>query len=504
MNIIKIKRLLSFILAIVCFAALSGCSESKSTDKKDKELVFGTTSSTKSLDPANGYAGWYTVRYGVTETLFKLSPEMKVENWLSDGYEYISPRSVKILIKKNIRFQNGKEMTPESVKKSIMRSVNKNKRAASLLNIESIDTGEDYIIINTTKENPTLINELCDPYASIIDTDEDNISEKPIGTGPFKVENFDYTSSSTFIKNNDYWNGDVKLNSLKVIPITDSDILSMALQSGEIDAAQGLSYAMIDQFSKDGKYNINSVDTSRTIVLYFNEQNEILKNYKVREAINTIINDNKERYCSSILNNQAMSAISMFPSNTNYSFNEKTNNLTKEEAIKILKEEGFTDSNNKKSLRLVTYSSRSELINIAQAIQYDLKSVGIDVQIDIKENIDDFLATGDFDMALYSNITSSTGDAASYLSSAVRTGGSLNYGSYENERVDKLIDNLNTEFDKNVRDKIAIEIQKEVLEDEAFNFIAHMKISLVMKDNITGLTPHATDYYEFNADTDME
>ncbi|MCR4944714.1 MAG: ABC transporter substrate-binding protein, partial [Clostridium sp.] len=259
MDIIKIKRIISFILSIICFAALVGCNKDYNSVKADKELVFGTTSSTKSLDPANGYSGWYTVRYGVAETLFKLSSSMEIENWLADGYEYINPTTVKIILKKNIKFQNGKEMTSESVKKSIMRSVQKNVRAASTLNIESIETGENYIVIKTTKENPTLINELCDPYASIIDVDEENINEKPIGTGPFKVESFDYTSASTFVKNNDYWNGDVKLDSLKVISITDSDILSMALQSGEIDAAQGLSYAMIDQFSKDNKYKIDTV-----------------------------------------------------------------------------------------------------------------------------------------------------------------------------------------------------------------------------------------------------
>ena len=468
-------------------------------------MVFGTTSSTKSLDPANGYSGWYTVRYGVAETLFKLSSSMEIENWLADGYEYINPTTVKIILKKNIKFQNGKEMTSESVKKSIMRSVQKNVRAASTLNIESIETGENYIVIKTTKENPTLINELCDPYASIIDVDEENINEKPIGTGPFKVESFDYTSASTFVKNNDYWNGDVKLDSLKVISITDSDILSMALQSGEIDAAQGLSYAMIDQFSKDNKYKIDTVDTSRVMVLYFNEENKLLKNYKIRQAINAIIDSNKEKYCSSILNNQAKPALGMFSSNTNYALKEEKSSLTKEEAIQILKEEGAVGLSNKgKALRLVTYSSKPELPNVAQAIQYDLGSAGIDVEISIKENIDDFLSTGDFDLALYSNITSSTGDSAAYLANVVKNNGSLNYGSYKNEEVNKLIDKLNTELDKSIRDKTAIEIQKIVLKDEAYNFIAHMKMSFVMKSNIKGLTPHQTDYYEFNADTYIE
>ena len=66
----------------------------------------------------------------------------------------------------------------------------------------------------------------------------------------------------------------------------------MALQSGEIDVAQGLSYSMVNLFEKDKNYKISTTDTSRAVVLYFNEENEALKNSKVRKAINMLIDKN--------------------------------------------------------------------------------------------------------------------------------------------------------------------------------------------------------------------
>ena len=156
------------------------------------EIIFGTTLNTKSLDPASGYSGWFTVRYGVGETLFKLNDKMESIPWLAEGYEKIDNFTYKIRLKENIKFQNNKDVTPKEVKSSIERTLKLNPRAEDTLKISKIDTGENYIIITTKVENPTLINDLCEPYVSIIDVDEQNIDNSPIGTGPFKVKKFNF------------------------------------------------------------------------------------------------------------------------------------------------------------------------------------------------------------------------------------------------------------------------------------------------------------------------
>ncbi|SCH86955.1 MULTISPECIES: ABC transporter substrate-binding protein [unclassified Romboutsia] len=492
---------------------LTGCSVIDSSiewEEKD-QLVFGTTLSTKSLDPANGYCGWFTVRYGVGETLFKLDDNMQVEPWIAENYEMIDGKTWKIELKNNISFQNGKNLTPLSVKNSIDRTLKLNARAEETLKIDNIKVEDNSIIITTTEENPTLINDLCDPFVAIIDVEEENIDTNPIGTGPFKVSNFNPTGSSYFEKNESYWDEEVKLSSIKVIPIADADTLAMALQSGEIDVAQGLSYSMISLFEKDSNYKISSTDTSRAIVMYFNGKNEDLKNSNVRKAINMLIN--KDDYCNSILKSQATPSVGAFPSNTSYSLDKLDIEYDKDKSIELLNREGYTDSNNDGildkdgktlSFKLVTYSARAELPSIAQAIQNDLKNVGIDVNIEITDNINDILSSGNFELAIYSNITSATGDTLAYLNNAMKTNGASNYGGYSNREVDELIDKLKIEFNKEERDKLATEIQKLALDENAYNFIANMKMSFVMKNNVTGIDPHPTDYYQFNANTDIE
>ena len=57
---------------------------------------------------------------------------------------------------------------------------------------------------------------------------------------------------------------------------------------------------------------------------------------------------------------------------------------------------------------------------------------------------------------------------------------------------------------KNKRDYLAREIQRKALNEDVYNFIGYMKMSFVMKNNVSGINPHPTDYYQFNANTNIE
>ena len=51
---------------------------------------------------------------------------------------------------------------------------------------------------------------------------------------------------------------------------------------------------------------------------------------------------------------------------------------------------------------------------------------------------------------------------------AFRTGGSSNYGGYSNAEVDKLIEELDVEFDSERRTELAKEIQQKIIDDAGY------------------------------------
>ena len=69
-----------------------------------------------------------------------------------------------------------------------------------------------------------------------------------IGTGPYVVESLETGAGLDLVKNENYWNGEPSYDRIQVLTITDGDTLTMALQSGEIDAAYGFPYASCPLF----------------------------------------------------------------------------------------------------------------------------------------------------------------------------------------------------------------------------------------------------------------
>ena len=59
-------------------------------------------------------------------------------------------------------------------------------------------------------------------------------------------------------------------------------------------------------------------------------------------------------------------------------------------------------------------------------------------------------------------------------------------------------------FDKDRRAELAVEMQQIILDDHAYVFCSHLRMSMIAKANVTGLTAHPCDYYEITADLDIE
>lgn len=124
-----------------------------------------------------------------------------------------------------------------------------------------------------------------DPYGCIIDmeagiTADGNVS----GTGPYKATKIETDKGVMLVKNNKYWNGTPKLDTIYVKIIRNGDTMTMAMQSGELDGAYGLPYASLPLFSEK-PYSISSIETSRSFFGQINYKTEALQDPNVRAAI---------------------------------------------------------------------------------------------------------------------------------------------------------------------------------------------------------------------------
>ncbi len=139
--------------------------------------------------------------------------------------------------------------------------------------------------IRTEIPVPALLNYLSDPYGCIIDM-EAGVTDQGIvcGTGPYRAVSLTTDTSLVLEKNDNYWNGEPKIDEITVRTISDGDTLTMALQSGEIDAAYGMPYASYPLFENDA-YTFTGCATSRVFFGAMNFESAIMQDPAVRQAI---------------------------------------------------------------------------------------------------------------------------------------------------------------------------------------------------------------------------
>lgn len=519
MNIDRLKqniiKLAGIILVIAAVSGIAGCG--KSTASTEKVFYYGDTTFNAENDetdvnPHNGYSGWACIRYGVGETLFKYSDTMELEPWLAESYENVDELTWKINLKDGIKFTSGRKLDGEAVKECIEHLVAVHKRAAGDLNIERVEAEADTVIITTAKPVPALINYLSDPYGCIIDmqagiTDEGNVS----ATGPYIAEEIVTDSGLTLVKNQSYWNGEPRLDKIIVKTISDGDTLTMALQSGELNAAYGLPYSSLSLFN-NSNYTISSSETSRSFFAQMNYANVNLQDSNVRAAIAMAIN--KKDFTNVLLKGNGTLAEGPFPKD--YTFGDSyvkaaeynidnARHLLAQSGWKDTDGDGYVEKNGEKlTLRWLTYPSRQELPLLAENVQASLKQIGIEVKINCTANHLDYVKKGEWDIYASAFVCAPTGDPEYFFTTHCLKNSSKNRGGYYNEQLEQLEEQLSTTFDTEGREQLGIKMTQTILDDNAFIFASHLKMSIVSGKGVSGLTAHPSDYYEITAELDMQ
>lgn len=512
------KKLIILSLIIMMCSTLIACGKSNSSDKNGnneaKNIVVGLNLFQTNLDPALEWNGWYVSMFGIGETLVKFDKNMEIEPMLADSWEKVNDLTWKFHIREGVKFQNGTPLTASSVKSSIERALKANSRTQEMLVVESITADGQDLTITTKTPHATLLGNIADPINSIIDTNvaEDTIAKAPVGTGPFKIKSYDDSSEVVVERYDEYWGGKALVNQATFKYIKDDNTRSMALQSGEIDVANNVSINNLSLFEDKSKYSISTTKSLRIVMSYFNFNNEFLKDPAVRKAITLGVD--RGSYANTLLKGTAVPAIGPFPGSLPFGDKGLTGyEYDSAEATKILSDAGYKDTdgdgilekNGKKlSLSIAVFPTRAEIPVIGEAMQAQLKEIGIEANLKSYETVNPILKSGEFDLCLYNVNTATTGDPQSFLELFFKTGGSTNYGKYSNPSVDSLIAEYKNEYDTEKRYEIATKVQQILIDDNAGLFLVTPMSNRVSKSAVNGMEVYPIDFYMLDNKVDIK
>lgn len=240
--------------------------------------------------------------------------------------------------------------------------------------------------------------------------------------------------------------------------------LVSAYKKGEITEFTTTKKNIADQFSRWKNTKISkTVDYTRLLTLFFNENKQLLKEKEIRKAIESAIDPEK-------LNGLGQRAVGPIPP-VSWAFNPDLKNevYDQESAAKTVKK-SLTSSDSAK-LQFVTYY---DYLDSAEVISDLLKQVGFGVDIVVSS----FNRQSDFDVLLAYWKVPVDPDQYYFWHSTQKQG---NIGNYQNVKVDKLLEDGRDNISIEERKKIYFDFQKVILDDPPAVFLYYPYIYTITR-----------------------
>ncbi len=211
-----------------------------------------------------------------------------------------------------------------------------------------------------------------------IKDDIDNLN-KSIGSGPFKLKEYNEGDSIVYEKYDDYYRGKPSLDQVVIKLMPDQSAQEAALQNGEISMMRVTNQTKLEKYSSDDNYTVYNIPEARLNYLTFNYQSPLMKDMDARKAICLALNVDDivtGAYGSEDLAIPAKN----FCSPQNLYFNDEMEGYQQniEEAKKLAKKSGLTE----KTLHYIYFTARPNMKETAQIVQEQLKEIGVTVELE--------------------------------------------------------------------------------------------------------------------------
>ena len=508
----KTKRELLVLAAATTVALLMGVTVQAKGD--EKVLNFGcqmyTDGCVNSANDEN--SGWNAMRYGIAEALFKFDDNMEVIPWLAESYEVNDEHTEwTIKLKDGIKFSDGCDLTPTKVKEYFdhMKEVGPSGSAKPEKYLEfeaevTVDDDANTINIKTSKPYANLVGQLCHPTMGITDVEHiENYDNGIIGTGPYKIEEFNGVGVGYTLAANEYYREDVPYDKINLLFMGDNSAKTMALQSGQVDLVENITnVADIQKFQDSDDYTVDIAPGVRCGFSWMNFDG-VLGNKTLRQAILMAID--YDTICNSkTIGGLYTPGFSVLPSTLSYGYDKLNNPYTydPEGAKKLLDDAGIVDTDGDGireldgkniNLRYISYENR--LLNeFSDAHTQYLKEIGIGVTAEYGSSDDQWskLAALDYDFNNNNWITVGTGDPYAYMANWATES---TYCAYSNEEYDKLFNELKTEMDPDKREDLIFQMQQILIDDAAVLIDGYYNSSMIYSKNVGYAKIHTADYY---------
>jgi len=477
------------------------------------------------LDPANCYEseGIQVIRQ-VFDGLVKYDPETLetmpalAEKWdiSDDGLVYT------FYLKKGVNFHSGREVVAGDFVYAWTRLTLADTasylayHAAPIVGYDECQEGTaDTLTGVKALDDYTLEVTLQYPFADFIktlghvcffpvakeDVDEygDLYAENINGNGAFKFVEWKHDQYINLVRNDDYWEENAKLDEVEYKIFADEDTAFLEFKAGNLEYT-AIPQGKVKATEEDPDLGDLVIKKPLLAIYYFamNVQNPPFKdNLALREAVNYAID--RQNICDVINEGVSVPATGFVPPGIpGFQENAMTYTYDPEMAKQKLEEAGYPGGEGLEPIKFgINVGSGHEIV--AEAMQADLKDIGIDIEIIGMEWGTALEAFQNGEISFFR-----LGWIADYpimdnfLYPLFHSESSDNYSGYVNLEVDKLLVEARKTIDDDEREAKYREVEKIILDDSAFALVYFYGSRRIVQPYVKGFFLSSMEEYDLS------
>ena len=428
----------------------------------------------------------------------------------------VSPDGLKYTfhLRKGAKFHNGDVLTADDVIYTFDRMLNPDTKALNTDFLDMIAGAQDRMDGKATSTSglkkiddntveitldapfaPFLAN-LATPAGSIFsqkatEAAGKDFGVKPVGTGPFKMDNWTFNSEIQLSAFDDYFRGKPKFDKLIMKIIPEPQTMALMFKKGDLDVLDlDFSRSQIPEFQNDAQWKNQIVSGPRvgTYYMSINEKIPPFESPKVREAIMYAID--RQTLIDKLYYGTGIPAKGILaPGLAGYNSDLPGFEYNPEKAKALLKEAGYPDGF---SMELTQSANSPSTLKVNEALQAMLADVGIKAEIKQMDSAAWSATRKEGKLGSYfTSWSADYNDPDNFIYTFFAPQNSVARSwNYENKAVQDDLEKARSMTDMAARYKLYQDIENQIVnKDFAFVPMFHLNHLFVVQPKVKNFTP---------------
>ncbi len=311
-------------------------------------------------------------------------------------------------------------------------------------------------------------------------------NENGIGSGPYKLANWNRGSSLELVRFDEYYRGTPNFDGVVFQVMPEASAQEVAFQRGELSLFEVSDSLKYDKYSSDDNYNVYTFPDNRVSYFTFNANSEKMQDIRLRQAFTYALDRSAIYAAAAGDENLAKENPSIYgPQTEGFDPDFAGYQHDAEKAAQLFEELGATGQ----TYRLVCDASHLYLENIAVAIQSQLAEYGITVEVSALDsqgfnNTFFYTTEGDWDLAVNVYPVKTDPNSIAFM---YKQGGFLTQNLFASDEALALFNEGDQTLDPDARLAVYAELQDQIMEDYCVYPILTSNACFVTQKNIRGV-----------------